>query len=272
MSHQMSDPSLSTTSVRPRARKALIRTLSALLWGLDHWILLVALFLGVVIILPFLAPVFMRLGWTGPAGLIYLLYSTMCHQMAQRSFFLFGAQPMYNIAELPVILTGNKLAEMEALRAFIGSPDLGWKVAWSDRMVYMYGGLWLAGIVYGLLRQRRIIRPLNVFSFVLLLLPMAIDGGTHLISDVAGGLTGGFRYENQWLAALTGNALPDWFYVGDALGSFNSWMRLISGLAFGLALVWLAYPYLDRAITETAEELRAKLARAKQLKLLRSEP
>lgn len=267
----MSDQILQDTPALQQ-RKTLMRTLSALLWCLDHWILIFTLLLGAVNLLPFLAPVFMRLGWETPARLIYLLYSTMCHQMAQRSFFLFGAQPMYNIAELPVMLTGGKLAEMEALRAFIGSADLGWKVAWSDRMVYMYGGLWLAGILYGLLRRRRVIRPLSLVGFVLLLFPMVIDGGTHLISDVAGGLTGGFRYQNQWLAALTGDVLPSWFYVGDALGSFNSWMRLISGLMFGFALVWLAYPYLNRAIVETAEELRAKLARAKQPRLLRSEP
>lgn len=268
----MSDQILSKTPVVPHKRKALMRTLSALLWCLDHWILVFALFLGVVNVLPFLAPVFMGLNWETPARLIYLLYSPMCHQMAQRSFFLFGAQSMYNIADLPLTLAGGKLAEMEALRAFIGSADWGWKVAWSDRMVYMFGGLWLAGILYGLLRRRRVIKPVSVVGFVLLLLPMLIDGGTHLISDMAGGLRGGFRYENQWLAALTGHALPTWFYVGDALGSFNSWMRLISGLAFGLGSVWLAYPYLNRSMTETAEELRAKLSRAKQPLLLRREP
>jgi uncharacterized membrane protein len=268
----MADQTLSDTGVGLRQRKALIRTLSALLWCLDHWILVFALLLGVFNLLPFLAPVFMRLNWETPARLIYLLYSPMCHQMAQRSFFLFGAQPMYNIADLPVTLTGGKLAEMEALRAFIGSADWGWKVAWSDRMVYMFGGLWLAGIAYGLLRRRCVIQPVSVIGFVILLFPMLIDGGTHLISDMAGGLTGGFRYENQWLAALTGHALPTWFYVGDALGSFNSWMRLISGLAFGVGSVWLAYPYLDRSITETAETLRAKLIRARQPMILRREP
>jgi hypothetical protein len=133
----------------------------------------------------------------------------------------------------------------------------------------MFGSLWLAGIFYGLLRHHRVLKPLSVVGFALLLLPMLIDGGTHLLSDAAGGLTGGFRYENQWLAALTGQVLPSWFYVGDALGSFNSWMRLISGFAFGFGSIWLAYPYLDRPMTETAEELRAKLTRAKQPMILR---
>ena len=34
------------------------------------------------------------------------------------------------------------------------------------------------------------------------------------------------------------------FYVGDALGSFNSWARLITGLLAGLGITWLAFPYI----------------------------
>lgn len=243
-------------------RRWVIRTWRALLWFFDRWVLVFTLFFGLINVLPFLAPVFMRLNWTLPANVIYTLYSLMCHQMAQRSFFLFGQQPMYNLIEFPLSLTGNTTTDMTMLRLFVGDPDFGWKVAWSDRMVYMYGAIWLAGMVFGWLRHRRRIKPLSLVGFALLLLPMLLDGGTHLLSDLAGGLTGGFRYENQWLAVLTNRMLPTWFYVGDAFGSFNSWMRLLSGLTFGIGTVWLAYPYLDGAMTESAGVLRAKLQRA----------
>lgn len=239
-----------------------IRIWRALLWFFDHWVLVFAVLFGLINVLPFLAPVFMRLNWISPASLIYTLYSPMCHQMAQRSFFLFGAQPMYNLAELPLSLAGNTTTDMTTLRLFLGNPDFGWKVAWSDRMVYMYGAAWLAGMVFSWLRRHRTIKPLSLVGFALLLLPMLVDGGTHLLSDMAGGLTGGFRYENPWLAALTGNLLPTWFYGGDALGSFNSWMRLLTGLAFGIGTVWMAYPYLDSAMADTARVLRGKLWRA----------
>ena len=33
------------------------------------------------------------------------------------------------------------------------------------------------------------------------------------------------------------------FYVGDALGSFNSWARWITGLMAGLGITWLVFPY-----------------------------
>lgn len=74
--------------------------------------------------------------------------------------------------------------------------------------------------------------------------PMIVDGVTHWLSDFAG-VGRGFRYGNEWLAALTGHLLPQWFYVGNGVGSFNFWVRLVTGLLFGLAVVWLVYPRLD---------------------------
>ncbi len=255
MTHNL-DMEVTAISRQRRTARNIVR---ATLWFFEHWVAIFSGLLGMLVILPFLAPVLMRLGWTGPAQLIYAMYSTLCHQMAQRSLFLFGPQPMYNIAQLPVALTGNEAANLLALREFMGNADLGWKVAWSDRMVYMFGATWLAGIAFGLLRRRFTIRPAHWLTFLGLLLPMVIDGGTHFVSDVSGGLAGGFRYSNEWLANLTSKALPTWFYAGDGLGSFNSWARLMSGVLFGLAVVWLAFPYLDRSFRESAAQLRVKL-------------
>jgi len=74
-----------------------------------------------------------------------------------------------------------------------------------------------------------------------------LDGGTHMLSDLTGGIGVGFRYTNQWLAILTNNAFPPTFYLGDALGSFNSWMRLITGVLAGLGIAWFALPYLEES-------------------------
>jgi uncharacterized membrane protein len=216
--------------------------------------------LGLVNLLPFLAPIFMRLNWTAPANLIYTVYSPLCHQLAQRSFFLFGPQPMYNINELPVNLLGDQLTNISTLRAFIGNPHFGWKVAWSDRMVYMFGAMWLTSIPFGFLKHYQTIKPLSLPSLFLLLLPLMLDGGTHLLSDMTGGLLVGFRYNNQWLAYLTAYALPNWFYIGDSFGSFNSWGRIISGFLFGIALIWFSFPYLDGTFSQTAAELRDRLS------------
>jgi len=102
---------------------------------------------------------------------------------------------------------------------------------------------------------------LPLWGFIVLALPMALDGGTHLLSDLAG-IGQGFRDSNTWLIVLTGGALPAEFYAGDSLGSFNSWMRLVTGVLFGLGAVWLAYPHLEMAFANITDQIGAKFRRA----------
>ena len=109
--------------------------------------------------------------------------------------------------------------------------------------------------------MRRPARPLPWWGFILSLSVMAIDGGTHFISDLSG-IGMGFRYSNAWLAALTAHALPATFYAGDALGSFNSTMRILSGVLFGLGTVWFLLPYLAVGFDDLRRDLELKLSRA----------
>lgn len=212
-------------------------------WLRAHWVLVLTTLIGVYVGLPWLAPVFMKLGWTGPASVIYLLYSTQCHQLPERSFFLFGPKAMWSLEEIQQAWQPTRNPFI--LRQFIGNADMGWKVAWSDRMVSLYGGVFLASLWYGL--KRRSAKPMAWWAALLLAAPMVIDGGTHFVSDLAG-LGQGFRDTNAWLAVLTSHAFPATFYAGDGLGSFNSWMRFVTGGLFGFAVVGFAYPYLDSAL------------------------
>lgn len=244
---------MSTTSqpnLRPLyATRALMR----------HWLLIFIALYGVFNLLPFLAPVLMKIGWPGGGNAIYTFYSALCHQMAQRSFFLFGQHNMYTLDQLPVMLTGNTGTDTLLLRNFRGNDVLGWKVAWSDRMVSMYAGIWLVGVVYWGASRVRPQRPISIWRFGLLALPMVIDGSTHMISDTLDGLTTGFRYQNTWLASLTGHVMSDSFYSGDALGSFNSWMRLLTGLLFAVGAVWLVFPLMDRYARATLVDIDTKI-------------
>ncbi|MGC8781252.1 MAG: DUF2085 domain-containing protein [Anaerolineae bacterium] len=206
-----------------------------------HWLLLVNLGLGIWTGLPWLAPAFMRLGWSWPARLIYFVYGLFCHQLPQRSWFLFGARFSPSLAEIQA--AGGVGADFLALRRFLGTPELGWKVAWSDRMVSFYGGWFLFGLLYALLRGR--IRGLRWQTALALILPLAVDGTTHMISDLWG-VTAGFRQSNAWLAVLTGNGLPPTFYAGDAWGSFNSLARLVTGLLAAFGLIFWLWPVVDR--------------------------
>jgi len=249
---------MSTTTVASSRERTLGVILNRLVYGFSrHWLLIFNLLWGVFIGLPWLAPVFMNIGWTGAGNIIYLIYSTQCHQLPQRSFFLFGEKPMYLLAEVQAAWQNTNNPNI--LRQFVGNPEMGWKVAWSDRMVSMYGGIFLAGLLYWPLRKR--LKPLPIWAFALFALPMALDGGTHLLSDIAG-IGNGFRDSNAWLATLTGNLFPQTFYAGDALGSFNSWMRLMTGVLFGLGAVWLAYPYLEEAFADAARDIAIKFEKA----------
>jgi uncharacterized membrane protein len=223
-----------------------------------RWLLLISLLVVVFVGLPWLAPLFMKLGWEGAGKAIYLLYTALCHQLPQRSFFLFGSQPMYSLQEVQTAWQNTN--DPMILRQFVGDPAMGWKVAWSDRMVFMYTTILLWGALFWLLRRR--LKPLPWWGFVIFLLPMVVDGSSHLISDFTAGIGLGFRYNNAWLASLTNNAFPATFYVGNALGSINSWMRLITGLLFSLGLVWVAIPRLHSGFASTASQIEAKLQKA----------
>lgn len=212
-----------------------------------NWIVPVSLVLGIYLGLPFLAPVFMHLGidWAGRG--IYTIYSLLCHQLPERSFFLFGSKFTYSLAEIQAAWrnTNNPLL----LRQFIGNQLMGWKVAWSDRMVSMFASMWLLGILWWPMRKN--LKQLPLWGLVIFLLPMLIDGGSHLVSDLAG-IGQGFRDSNLWLAGLTQHFFSTAFYSGDAWGSFNSLMRILTGFLFGIGIVWYTYPYLDKMMTNLA--------------------
>lgn len=218
-----------------------------------RWLVIFGVFFGSIVLAPFLAPVLMQAGLTGPASLIYLAYSFLCHQLPERSFFMFGPQTMYSLEELQ--RAGADITKMHALRKFIGSPDLGWKVAWSDRMVWMYASTLLFGLLWRPLISKT--KGLRWWGLIIFLIPLALDGTSHLISDLAG-IGQGFRDSNAWLAQLTGYAFSPSFYAGDALGSFNSWMRMLSGVLFGVGIVWFAFPYVDEMMADTTAYLVKK--------------
>jgi uncharacterized membrane protein len=243
-----------TLAMRPMTRSERISW-----WFLRYWLVVFIVAWGIFVILPWLAPVFMKIGLPSLGNGIYFLYQFVCHQLPERSFFLFGAQPMYSMRQIGTVWSVDT---PEVLRQFTGNAAFGWKVAYSDRMVSLYTGFWFAAIAFALLRRR--VSPLPLWGFLLLSLPMIIDGGTHLLSDLQAGPSfgTGFRDTNVWLVQLTNQAFPASFYAGDALGSFNSWLRLVSGMLFGIAAIWLAFPYVDAVFRQTREVLEEKLKRS----------
>lgn len=222
-----------TTTALPKSKQSIFQ------WIGDHWFETFLIAYGLWVFTPFLAPIFMYLGWTGAGKAIYFIYSFFCHQLPERSFFLFGEKTMYSLNEIQA--AWQDTINPFILRKFIGNESMGWKIAWSDRMIAFYTSIWLFAVLWFPFRRR--VKPLSWWGFILFLLPLIIDGGTHTFSDFAG-IGEGFRDTNQWLATWTNNSFPATFYAGDALGSFNSIMRFLSGLLAGLGIVWLAFPYV----------------------------
>lgn len=242
---------MSTKFVAPAGRSAIANTVDRwVFWISRHWLLIFNVPIGLYVGLPWLAPVLMKMGWTTAGDLIYLIYSTQCHQLPQRSYFLFGPKLMYSLAEIQAAWQPTNDASI--LRQFVGNPAMGWKVAWSDRMVSMYTTLLIASLLFALVRTR--LKPLSLRGFAFLALPMLLDGGTHVISDLTG-IGHGFRDSNTWLALLTGNVFPPTFYAGDGLGSFNAGLRLITGVLLGIGVIWLAYPYLETGFADVTQVL-----------------
>lgn len=223
----------------------------------QHWLTYFNVIFGIFVITPFLAPAFMAIGWTAPAQGIYLFYSLVCHQLPQRSFFLYGHKVSYSLAELSRAYSFSDISE---LRQIIGNEAMGWKVAWSDRMVSLYGSFWLGGLLFAALR-RRLPRLSPIAWLFLAIVPMGLDGFSHMINDVVAGISGtGFRDTNAWLALLTGNIFPATFYAGDAVGSFNNLARLITGTLTGLTTIWLLFPLVDTAMKDIEQSSRKQLA------------
>ncbi len=223
-----------------------------------HWMLWFSLLYGWFYVgLPFLAPVFMAAGLEPAGRAVYFIYSFLCHQLPERSFFLFGPHFTLSLAQIQSAWTvsDNPLV----MRQFIGNPELGWKVAWSDRMVSMYASVLVFAWVFWLFRRN--IRPVTWKVLALFLLPMAVDGTTHTVSDSLSGLHHGFRYTNAWLATLTHHGLASTFYAGDAWGSFNSIMRLFTGICFGIGVAWYSIPYLEAYFHDIADAIQYKFQR-----------
>ena len=200
---------------------------------------LVLLYLG----LPFLAPVLMSAGYTRPATTIYRFYGLVCHQLAFRSWFIFGDQIAYpreaaNISGLIPFGAATGVGEDDELaaRAYFGEPGIGYKVALCERDIAIYGGILLFGLVFSLTGRR--IKPLPWYLWLMFgILPIAIDGFSQLLSQPPLGF---FPYRES-----------------------TPLLRSITGFLFGLTTAWFGYPIVEESMVDVRRYYGQKIARAK---------
>lgn len=222
-------------------------------WLSRHYLFLLNFIIFLYVGLPFLAPVLMKAGAEIPARVVYTIYSPLCHQFGFRSFFLFGAQPYYPLQETGMKgietfdqITGLKdLSNPQSLerltaREFIGNPAVGYKVALCERDVAIYSGIFLFGLLFAATKRR--IPPLHWTIWIVLGLgPIGLDGFSQLFS----------QFNWDWLSSFL------------AYRESTPFLRVLTGLLFGVSTAWFAYPYIEESMAETRQFFIKKFAVAK---------
>ncbi len=200
-----------------------------------HWLAVANVSMFVFITLPVLAPILMQVGLTGPANLIYTGYHLTCHELAYRTYFLFGKQPVYTIDQLSAMF-GHPADDVFYWGEFVGNAQMGYKMAWCERDAAIYTSILLAGLIYAFIRPR--LRPLDWRIYLFLILPMAIDGFWQLFTSPVYFVTFLPLHESDWL------------------------LRGITGVLFGVGSAWLIYPHVQQAMGEILDQATAQYARA----------
>lgn len=218
--------------------------------GFTHWIsnhylaffnLIVLLYLG----LPVLAPVLMNAGYTAPAKVIYRLYSGVCHQLAFRSYFLFGEQAVYPraAAGLEGLLTlqqatgldeGDNGAALLAARRYVGDPQIGYKIALCERDVFIYGAILFFGLVFAATGRK--LPPLPWYLWIGIgMLPIGLDGVSQLLSQ------------------------PPFNFI--PYRESTPFFRSLTGFLFGFTTAWFGYPMVEESMADARNVMATKLRR-----------
>src|SRR5215207_7979473 len=125
-----------TSTLAPKQKQSIFS------WISNHWFETFLILYGLWVFIPWLAPLFMKLGWTVAGNTVYFIYSFFCHQLPERSLFFFGEKRMYSLAEIQSVWQNT--ANPMVLRKFIGNETMGWKIAWSP-FTRVCGSLQLCG-------------------------------------------------------------------------------------------------------------------------------
>jgi uncharacterized membrane protein len=158
-------------------------------WGFQHWLLLTN---GTVLLyggLPWLSAILRAAGFQTLGLLLWLVYAPLCHQRADQSFALAGYQ-----------------------------------LAFCQRETVLFSCLFLGGLVFW--RVRHQVRPAPLWLGLALLLPLVLDGSSHLLDDLLG------------LGVRPGNQV----------GSLNYWLRVVTGALAAGGVLLAVYPRLDRDV------------------------
>lgn len=214
-------------------------------WLTSHYLAILNLIVLVYLSLPVIAPVLMKAGLEGPARVIYRGYGFVCHQLAFRSFFLFGEQSVYpreaagliGYLSLQEATSLNETSTADALLAasrFVGNEVVGYKIALCQRDMAIYGSILLFGVVFALTGRK--LKPLPWYIWVLVgLVPIGLDGLSQLLSQPP---------------------LSFWTFRES-----TPLFRVVTGFLFGFTTAWFGYPLVEQAMRDSRQLMAAKYRR-----------
>ena len=204
----------------------------AVFWLSKHWLALFNLLNGLYISGTFLAPILMQAGQLNAAALIYKFYKPFCHQYPVRSWFLLGSRIVAYSST-----SGILDADLHHASEFVGNAALGYKVAFCQRDVAIYGSIFLAGLLFGLIRNKWRLPPLPWWAYIAFgIAPMGLDGGYQLISQIIGGIN------------------PAWILPRES----TPLLRTVTGALFGTTTIAFIYPYIHDFFEETKNLLATR--------------
>jgi len=219
------------------------KTDRATYWFSNHYMVVFNLIFALYVGIPWLAPVFEKAGWQLPARVIYTVYSPLCHQLAFRSWFLFGEQAAYprQLAGVEGLIPfeqaiGINPTDTTASRSFTGNDLVGYKVALCERDIAIYGSILIFGLLFAATRMR--LRHLPFLAWVLIgIFPIALDGFSQLPS-------------------LIGISGPAWLPIRES----TPLLRTITGYLFGFTTAWYGYTLVEDTMRDTRMLLARKIA------------
>ena len=236
----------------PGSNRSLVVFLQLGVWWLSRFWLPLALLLAIgMLTLAMLAPALEAEGYTDAAQTVYRWLAPHDHQLPHRSYYLFGQQGWIRSYSLEQILSWG--ADADNLRAFTGNEEIGFKMGLNHRMTAIFVGIVVGGLIWTFAGGRP---RVGGTAFLLMTLPLLVDGFSHMASDLNGN---GYRQVNLWAVWLTGNFFSPTFYQESTIGTLNWWLRSVTGLIFGLGLVWFLFTYMSYRFTLIQLKLEPKL-------------
>lgn len=208
------------------------------LWFSRSYVWFFGLIILIYVGLPVLAPILMKTGNPEPASLIYRSYRMACHELAYRSFFLFGDQAVYprEVAGIEGLKTFEEVsgsASEDTLLAsqFVGNEVVGYKIGLCQRDLAIYGSMLLFALLFGLTKRK--IKAIPWYVWVIVALgPIGLDGVSQLISQM----------QWPWLSWLT-------------LRESTPFLRVLTGFLFGWFTAWYAFPTIEEVLHSSRERL-----------------